>query len=158
MKEKVIEYLTYVFNAATIIVYFLLLLILNDPPSLPLLNYFAFLFLGLGITFLVLSLRHHRGTKLQGVIFDSGVYGIVRHPMYLGAIFFFIAMMCFLPHWIMLILSPLNILLVYRFMPLEEKKNLEKFGEPYRRYMMDVPRINLIVGIIRWIKRKPGGA
>lgn len=154
MKEKTIEYLSYIFHVATIVLYFTLLFALDDPPSLPILNYLAFIFLGLGIIFLVMSLRQHQGKDNQAMVFDSSVYGLVRHPMYLGAIFFFIAMVCFLPHWIMMILSPLNILLIYRFMPLEEKKNIEKFGEPYRNYMMDVPRINLLVGIIKWIKRK----
>ncbi len=154
MKEKTIEYLSNIFHVATIILYFTLLFALVDPPSLPILNYLAFIFLGLGIIFLVMSLRQHQGKDNQAMVFDSSVYGLVRHPMYLGAIFFFIAMVCFLPHWIMMILSPLNILLIYRFIPLEEKKNIEKFGEPYRNYMMDVPRINLLVGIIKWIKRK----
>lgn len=157
MKEKTIEYLSYIFHVATIVLYFILLFILDDFPSLSVLNYFAFIFLGLGIIFLVMSMRQHRGKEDQSVVFDSGVYGIVSHPMYLGAIFFFIAMVCFLPHWIMMILSPLNILLIYRFMPLEEKKNIKKFGEPYRNYMMDVPRINLLVGIIKWINRKHNG-
>ena len=154
MKKKVLEYLSYFFNAATIFVYFILIIILNDPPSYAILNFVGFMFLGLGMIFLVMSLRQHKDKEEPTVVFDNGVYGIVRHPMYLGAIFFFIAMVCFLPHWIMMILSPLNVLLIYRFMPLEEEKNIEKFGESYHRYMADVPRINFFVGITKWIKRK----
>lgn len=31
----------------------------------------------------------------------------------------------------------------------EEKRNIEKFGEGYKDYIQRVPRINLLVGIIK---------
>ena len=36
----------------------------------------------------------------------------------------------------------------------EEKRNIEKFGDAYRDYMKRVPRINLLVGIMRQIHSK----
>ncbi len=157
MKEKTAEYLSYLFHVITIILYFLLLIFLHDPPSLAILNYFGFIFLGLGIIFLVMSLVNQHQKENEAKVLKNGVYGIVRHPMYLGAVFFFITMVCFLPHWIMVILAPLNILIIYRFMLNEERHNLKKFGVVYRGYMLDVPRVNFILGLIRWIKRTRDG-
>lgn len=38
----------------------------------------------------------------------------------------------------------------------EEKRNLEKFGDAYRDYMKRVPRVNLVVGIIRRLSHRRG--
>jgi len=35
----------------------------------------------------------------------------------------------------------------------EEKGNIEKFGDAYKEYMRRVPRINLIAGIMRFLKK-----
>jgi protein-S-isoprenylcysteine O-methyltransferase Ste14 len=69
--------------------------------------------------------------------------------MYLGAMFLFLAMAFFLPHWIMATLSVVNVMILYGFMLAEEKGNLEKFGDAYARYMQSVPRLNLLAGCIR---------
>ena len=74
--------------------------------------------------------------------------------MYLGAILLFIAMGCFLPIWIMIVLAIINVVVVYSFIPLEEQKNLEKFGDAYQSYVALVPRIDFITGFIRWLRRR----
>ena len=81
------------------------------------------------------------------------MYGIVRHPMYLGGMLLFIAMACFLPHWIMLVLSLVNLVIIFSFGLSEERVNIATFGEEYRGYMSRVPRFNLVIGLIRSLKR-----
>jgi protein-S-isoprenylcysteine O-methyltransferase Ste14 len=157
MKGKLGEYLSYSLNVVTFILYFVFLFTLDDPPNLAILNYFGFAFFALGAVFLVMSLVGHSRKENQATILAGGAYGIVRHPMYLSAILFFIAMACFLPHWIILILVCLNLIVIYRFMLIEEKQSIEKFGDAYRQYMYEVPRINFIVGLIRWFRRNREG-
>ncbi len=153
MNEKLGEYLSYTLQIITFIVYFILLFVLEDIPALRFLNYLGFVFLIIGITLLVLSLRSHL-RKGEHVVFDRGVYGIVRHPMYVGAVLLFIAMALFLPVWVMILLAIINVVVIYRFMVMEEQKNIEKFGDAYQSYMMQVPRVNLIGGLIRFIQRR----
>jgi protein-S-isoprenylcysteine O-methyltransferase Ste14 len=152
MKKKTVEYLSYVLHIATFIIYFVLLFTWDAPPSLGFLNYFGFIFFGLGIVFLTLSLAGQR-SRMEGQIVDRGVYGIVRHPMYLGGILLFIAMACFMPVWFMIVLAGINVVVVYRFVLLEDRTNLVTFGEAYKDYKTRVPQVNFITGFFRWLKR-----
>ena len=54
----------------------------------------------------------------------------------------------------MVVLSNLNLIIIYRFMLEGEQQNLEKFGEAYARYMEVVPRANLFTGFIRLLQSK----
>jgi protein-S-isoprenylcysteine O-methyltransferase Ste14 len=152
MSEKLKENASYVFHILTFIAYFILLSILEIPPALQFLQYFGVLFFLLGMIFLILSIISLMQNK-TGSLIQAGVYGIVRHPMHVGAILLFSAMVLFLPHWIMLILVAINIIIVYRFMLDGERQNIKKFGAEYRTYMAHVPRANFILGLIRWMKR-----
>ena len=152
MSDKLKEKASYVFHILTFIVYFILLFFLEIPTALQFLQYFGVLFFILGMIFLILSIISLMQNKTGGLL-QTGVYGIVRHPMYLGAILLFSAMVLFLPHWIMLILAAINIIIVYRFMLDGEKQNIKKFGAEYRNYMKRVPRMNFVIGLIRWLKR-----
>ena len=69
--------------------------------------------------------------------------------MYLGAMVLFLSWIFFLPHWIIVLISSVNIAIVYWFILQGEHQNITKFGDTYRRYMETVPRINLLAGLIR---------
>jgi len=152
MSDKFLENASYVFHILTFIAYFILLFILETPPAMQFLQYFGSLFFLGGVFFLISSIillsRNNSGGLLQ-----SGVYGVVRHPMYLGAILLFLAMVLYLPHWIMLILAVINIIIIYHFMLAGEESNIKKFGDEYRAYMAQIPRANLVLGLIRWFKK-----
>ena len=83
-------------------------------------------------------------------VFREGVFGLVRHPLYSGAILFYIGL---------LFLSPsmaagavwLVIIAFYVYIARHEEKLLTgEFGEEYREYMRDVPML-----LPRW--KKGGG-
>jgi len=75
----------------------------------------------------------------QPAVITKGVFGIVRHPIYLGSILFYLG----------LILSTLSLLslvvwfiiiLFYNFISShEEKLLLQRFGRDYKDYMRQVP-------------------
>ena len=153
MSQKSKNILGYVVNGLTIVIYFVLLFVLETPPGLAFLNYVGFLLFFSGIILIVLTVVTLRRAH-AGRVITSGVFSVVRHPMYLGSILLFISMACFLPHWIMVILSVVNVLYIYWFMIIGDQNNIQKFGEEYRRYMQSVPRANIIAGFIHLLQRK----
>jgi protein-S-isoprenylcysteine O-methyltransferase Ste14 len=153
MVDKIREYAGYGVHILTFIAYFILLSILEIPPALQFLQYFGIVFFLVGMILLILSIISLTRNK-TGDLLQTGGYGIVRHPMYLGAILLFFAMVLFLPHWIMFILVSINIIIIYYFMLTGEEHNIRKFGADYREYMVHVPRMNLVLGLFRWMRKR----
>ncbi|MBN1414227.1 MAG: isoprenylcysteine carboxylmethyltransferase family protein [Bacteroidales bacterium] len=84
----------------------------------------------------------------------SGLYSIVRHVQYTGGILsIFFATPFLYPHWIFVILGIPGIFLTYLGTKKEDQLMIEKFGDEYRKYMDEVPAMNILLGIIRKIKR-----
>ena len=88
------------------------------------------------------------------VLVDSGVYAVVRHPQYLGFILFVFALVLMSQHWLSVSSGIMGSILFYRDILREELMSIEKFGNDYERYIRRVPRMNLILGVIRLLKRK----
>lgn len=86
-------------------------------------------------------------------VVDSGIFGIIRHPIYLGMIFIIISLVCISQHWLSLVLGAPSLVYMYYSMIAEERINIEKFGEDYKRYMEKVPRMNLLLGIIKSVRK-----
>ena len=87
------------------------------------------------------------------VLVDSGIYSVVRHPQYLGFILFVLALVLMSQHWLSVISGMLGSALFYKDILREEQMSVMKFGDDYKRYMEIVPRMNLLVGIIRLLRR-----
>jgi protein-S-isoprenylcysteine O-methyltransferase Ste14 len=88
-------------------------------------------------------------------IVTGGLYGIVRHVQYTGGILsIFIATPLLYPHWIFVLMGIPGIWLTYLGTRREDVFLIGKFGEEYRKYMEEVPGINILLGVIRWIKRQ----
>lgn len=85
---------------------------------------------------------------------ENGLYSLVRHPEFLGHILIFLALIFIAQHILNLVIGIILIVLLYFAMIDEEKKNIEKFGNTYKDYMHRVPRVNLLIGIIRLIHKK----
>ncbi len=97
-----------------------------------------------------------RGYIQTTKLVDSGVYAIVRHPQYLAGVLMGIALPLITQHWSVLALGVVAAVIYYINTFEEEKGNIEKFGEAYRRYMETIPRLNFILGIIRVARRRLG--
>ncbi len=101
----------------------------------------AIMIVGFIISGLAHEVKFHK--KVSGVI-DNGVYGVSRHPMYLGFIMAYIgaiistlSLISFIP-WVYIII--INHIMAN----FEEKKLLEEFGDDYREYQSKVPKWLLI--------------
>lgn len=88
------------------------------------------------------------------IVVDNGIYAVTRHPIYLSGILFILSLVFICQHWLCLIFSMPTIAFFYLSMGQEERSNIEKFGDDYKRYMSKVPRMNILLGVIRVMRRK----
>jgi protein-S-isoprenylcysteine O-methyltransferase Ste14 len=88
------------------------------------------------------------------VVVDTGLYGIVRHPQYLGCIMMMLASILVSQHWLSVAIGiPISLWFLTE-MPKEEKGLILKFGDDYRKYMKEVPSLNPLPGLIRLLRRR----
>lgn len=86
---------------------------------------------------------------------DTGIYGVVRHPQYLGGILsIFVTTLLWWPHWLFGLLGFLGALVIYLGAREEDRRLVEKFGDEYSRYMQRVPRMNILLGLVRLLRRQ----
>ena len=102
-----------------------------------------------------------RGNPTEGkgimdttMIVESGTYGIVRHPQYLGSVLAICASMLISQHWLFVLLSTPILWIMPKWIQKEEVNLISKFGDNYKRYMEKVPRMNFVVGIRRLLQRR----
>ena len=96
--------------------------------------------------------EHSSGLSFYGItgtskIVDSGIYGIVRQPMTLGMSIWSLALIAVFQTIPSLIIGAVSIVIFYLAAKSEIKPNIEKFGEPYKEYMKNVPMWNFLQGL-----------
>ena len=77
------------------------------------------------------------------VVVESGIYAIVRHPIYLSFILLVSSLILISQHWLSLIFSIPFVAYFYISTWSEERSSSEKFEDSYKKYMQRVPRMNL---------------
>jgi len=117
----------------------------------------GFVLYGLGI-YLVASSFHALATqgRAKGKDFttttklmQTGIYGIVRHPMMLGVALWSVGMMLVFRSLISLFMGSICVALFFLASVLETKHNAMKFGQAYRDYSARVPMWNLFARLWR---------
>jgi protein-S-isoprenylcysteine O-methyltransferase Ste14 len=120
--------------------------------------------IGILLILLAMSSLRRRG-ELQEVsnftttteIVKQGIYSVVRHPLYLGWLLAYPAAMFVSQHWLIVVLGMIGIASIFQIARNADIQLVAKFGSEYERYMEEVPRLNIIVGIVRKIKREFSG-
>jgi protein-S-isoprenylcysteine O-methyltransferase Ste14 len=80
------------------------------------------------------------GVKKDAVLVTTGLYGVVRHPIYSGA-FIFLAALTLVAANLLILLPTLALLaLLYASIDEEETMLIDRFGDEYREYMRRTPR------------------
>jgi len=143
-----LETLGYIVHVLSFASFFYLASTVDVLPLSPTIQFFAWVLLCSGLILIMLSIIALSRNRGEGLI-ERGIYGVVRHPMYLGAIVLFLSWIFFFLHWSIVLLSAVNITIVYAFILQGERQNITKFGDVYKHYMESVPRINLFAGLVR---------
>jgi protein-S-isoprenylcysteine O-methyltransferase Ste14 len=71
------------------------------------------------------------------VLVKSGIYGYIRHPLYLSIFLLGTGIVLKNPGTAQLVLGIINLIAVYITARIEENEMTAKFGESYRIYMME---------------------
>ena len=134
-------------------------IILYNSANLVELVYVGLVVIVFGVVFVSWSSKSRKkgqigeSTGKEGLV-ESGAYSFVRHPEFLGHILIIFALVIISQHWISLVIGAILVVLLCFAMIEEEQRNIEKFGEAYKEYMKRVPRINLLLGIMRKMRKK----
>jgi protein-S-isoprenylcysteine O-methyltransferase Ste14 len=83
----------------------------------------------------------------KGKLLQDGIYRVVRHPRYLSAGVGVIANALFVNHAGLYTLILLLVPVGYAMIVFEERELIDRFGEDYRKYQREVPRL-----LPRWRK------
>jgi protein-S-isoprenylcysteine O-methyltransferase Ste14 len=81
--------------------------------------------------------RPSRDFENTTILVKSGVYSLIRHPLYLSLFLLGTGVMIKDPTMPAIILGVINLVSVYFTALAEEKEMIEKFGEPYKGYMKE---------------------
>jgi len=124
------------------------------PLDIKVLWYMGWIVWVSGIILIALAFYYIYIRKTE-VLIESGIYKVIRHPLYLGWILsVFIATIFLYQHWIFIVTGIFGIITLYLISIEEERLNIKQFGNSYRSYMGKVPRMNLILGSIRLLRRR----
>jgi protein-S-isoprenylcysteine O-methyltransferase Ste14 len=83
------------------------------------------------------------------IVIRNGVFSVVRHPIYLGAILFYLSLLAVFFSTVALFVWVVIILFYIYLCKHEEKLLIEKFGSDYEQYKLETPML-----LPRLIRRK----
>ena len=112
---------------------------LGLPDGLALAGGLVVLAAGVGIMARVVVRLRAAGQGGDGPVLDDGLFGLVRHPMYLGDVLWPLGLGVMLDASYAVALVPLWWLLRACLTFLEEERLIDKHGEAYRAYQARVP-------------------
>ncbi len=86
-------------------------------------------------------------------VINTGIYGLVRHPQYLGWVFVIIGLFLIRQEPVGVFFGFLGLIFLNYCVKNEENNLIRKFGKEYELYKATVPRWNLILGFFQYFKR-----
>jgi protein-S-isoprenylcysteine O-methyltransferase Ste14 len=161
MKSR-LSTLAFPIASITIVLCWLLFVLFFHNPVSQALFILGVVVVGVGILLIILAMAtlRRKGNLQQGgdftattVVVTRGVYSVVRHPLYLGWLLTYPAAMLVSQHWLIVILGVLGIVSIDQITRMADEQLLEKFGVEYQTYMQQVPRLNILLGIVRQLRR-----
>ena len=97
----------------------------------------------------------HGGDVTQTTtVVTTGIYAVIRHPLYLGWMLGYVSLVVIGQHWSIALVAIAGIAILYGICMQEDDRLLVRFGEEYARYQRSVPRVNMASGILRLLRRR----
>ena len=104
------------------------------------------------------SLKHkgkpESGWEHTTTIIMSGVFRVVRHPLYLGTAIWTLGVMLVVQSIPSTILGIIAIFCFWMASEKEDEYNIKKFGQEYQKYMREVSRWNVFTGLKGLLTKK----
>jgi protein-S-isoprenylcysteine O-methyltransferase Ste14 len=91
-------------------------------------------------------------------VVDRGVYGVVRHPQYVGYSLLAIGFAMRTQNVVSWVLAGVAVTFFYLQAHMEERFCAMQLGAEYAAYMKRVPRFNFVVGLLRNLPGKAQGS
>jgi protein-S-isoprenylcysteine O-methyltransferase Ste14 len=112
----------------------------TDPSSLFQLISWILLILSLYVAITGYQLLKEKGKPTANfentsLLVRSGIYGYIRHPLYLSIFLLGTGIVLKDPHSVQLVLGLINLVAIYVTSRIEEKEMIAKFGDEYKAYM-----------------------
>lgn len=76
--------------------------------------------------------------RQQSKLLSTGVYGLVRHPIYSGTVLAFLGLSVLFHAWVSLAYWPVAVLLYYMMIAVEERRLIMEYGDEYAAYQTKV--------------------
>jgi protein-S-isoprenylcysteine O-methyltransferase Ste14 len=113
---------------------------LNDyiPLAIQITLGFIILMVALYVARTGMNIVFNEVRETPGVI-RKGVFGLVRHPIYISEILFYLGLLLLRTSLAALVIWIIAIGFLHYISKYEEKLLLARFGDDYRQYMKDVP-------------------
>ena len=101
------------------------------------------------ITLITLRIRGKpkKGIEDTNVLIEGTIFGVIRHPLYLGLAIWGISQMLAIQSIISMILGITAMFCFWIASKKEDEFNIKKFGDSYREYMKKIPRWNVFQGL-----------
>ena len=163
MKIKKTDSLYFTIAAVTLVTSWLLYFFKFHDPIFPFLIIVGWVNLILGLTFIFLAMGFLRftGRVEKGrdfthttTLVTDGIFAIVRHPLYLGWLLLYPAVIFLSQKWLVTIMGFLGSICMVQIARLDDESLIEKFGDPYISYLESVPRLNFFKGTLKLLKKK----
>ncbi len=118
-------------------------------------SWYSWIGLGLavfGLLFIIYSSYLRKKSSNNGNFSKEGIYSLIRHPEFLGHIIFIWGLLVlgysFIALFLAIILTVFMIVAIFE----EDRKNIKKFGESYKEYVEQIPRVNIIISVFKRLK------
>ena len=90
------------------------------------------------------------------ILIDRGLYGVIRHPLYLGVALWSLGLVLRIQLILPAALGMVAFICSWVASKKEDEFNVEKFGESYQEYMTMVPAWNVLEGLTTRLFRDRG--
>lgn len=142
---------------------FVMILIINPEPEIGWADDIGTIFWMFGFLLWLIpaiTMRKSVKSKQKGQTYmetdklvKSGIFKVIRHPQYLGFIFFNVGFIGITQRPVPILLAIISIILIVVGVQNEDKELEERFGKKYQKYKKKTPAFNLILGTVRLLKK-----